>query len=196
MWETLAIEVGKKAVEKFFEGFKKKDDPNIVSIGLAVGYYYNFLDPISNEIKRDELKIYSSPEEGTFQKFVSEEVRVQIIIPTRLEVEAYQRCEDEFKSAVKGFIYLSENKRYYGINYSIAQLASKKELTIIDLARPIMSSKRYYEDIVKLDTYKKTDEKWLKIQVTEITAFKETLRRLQQRGYGGLVNKLDFRERE
>jgi hypothetical protein len=48
---------------------------------------------------------------------------------------------------------------------------------------------------VKLDTHKEADEKWLKIQVAEITAFKEALRRLQKRGYGGLVNKLDFRER-
>jgi hypothetical protein len=75
------------------------------------------------------------------------------------------------------------------------ELPSKVELTIIDLARPIMSAKYYYENIVKLDTGDDTDEKWLKTQVAEITAFKETLRGLQKRGYGVLVNKLDFRER-
>ncbi len=73
-------------------------------------------------------------------------------------------------------------------------LVALGELMIVDLARPLMSVKRYYEDIVKLDTYPETDE-WRKIQVAERTAFKETLRRLQMRGYGGLVNKLDFRER-
>jgi hypothetical protein len=58
-----------------------------------------------------------------------------------------------------------------------------------------MSAKRYYEDIVRLETHNELDEKWLKIQVAEITAFKESLRRLQRRGYGALVNRLDFRER-
>ena len=58
---------------------------------------------------------------------------------------------------------------------------------------PCMSVKRYYEDIVKLDTYPDNIE-WMKIQVAERTAFKETLQRLQLRGKGTFVNKLSFRE--
>jgi hypothetical protein len=92
-------------------------------------------------------------------------------------------------------IFLARNKRFYGINYALNEMPAKTELTIIDLARPIMSAKQYYENIVKLDTGNDADEKWLKTQVAEITAFKETLRGLQKRGYGVLVNKLDFRER-
>ena len=59
MWEEIAIKIGIKTVEKFFEGFNKQDSGSI-SIGLAVGYYYNFLDPVSGVIERDELELYSS----------------------------------------------------------------------------------------------------------------------------------------
>ncbi len=195
MWETIATAIGVKAVEKLFERFNQKEDPGLISIGLAVGYYYNFLDPVSGVIERDELEIYSSPTDASPKKFQSENVRVQIIIPSRLDVQAFQRCEEEFKATQKGFIFLNQNKRYYGVNYALTELPTKSELTIIDLARPIMSAKRYYEDILKQDTHDDTDEKWLKSQLSEITAFKEAIRRLQKRGYGALVNKLDFRER-
>jgi len=194
MWEEIAAKIGLKVVEKFFDGIGKQET-DLVSIGLAVGYYYNFLDPVSGVIDRDEFSLFTSPTGGESQKFNSENVRVQIIIPARLEVQAFDRCEAEFKALNKGFVNLSQNKRFYGINYSLTQLPSKTELTIVDLARPVMAVKRYYEDIAKLDTHDEMNEKWLKIQVAEITAFKESLRRLQKRGYGGLVNKLDFRER-
>jgi hypothetical protein len=201
MWEEIAIKIGIKAVEKFFDGLNKQDN-DVIAVGLAVGYYYNFLDPVSDAIDRDAFELFSAAQGdnktgqfssmGTFQ---SADVRVQIIIPGRLDVSSFQRCEEEFKSLQKGFLLLPKNKRYYGINYSTTSLASRTELMIVDLARPIMSAKRYYEDIVRMDTSNDLDEKWLKIQVAEITAFKESLRRLQKRGYGGLVNKLDFRER-
>lgn len=194
MWEQIATAIGLRTVEKLFEGFNQKDSGSI-SVGLAVGYYYNFLDPVSGEIDRDELELYSSPTDTSPKKYKAQDVRVQIIIPSRLDVQAFQRCEEEFKATHKGFIFLRQNKRYYGINYALTELPTKSELTIIDLARPIMSAKRYYEDILKQDTHDDSDEKWVKSQIAEITAFKEAIRRLQKRGYGALVNKLDFRER-
>ncbi|HXG47942.1 MAG TPA: STING domain-containing protein [Methylomirabilota bacterium] len=194
MWEELAIKIGLKAVERFFDG-SGRQDTDVISVGLAVGYYYNFLDPVSGVIKRDEFQLYASPAGGESRTFSSENVRVQIILPARLDVHAFQRCEEEFKALHRGAVLLKENNRYYGVNYALTELPGRTELTIVDLARPIMAAKRYYEDIAKLDTHEETNEKWLKIQVAEITAFKESLRRLQKRGYGGLVNKLDFRER-
>ena len=92
----------------------------------------------------------------------------------------------------KGLIYLARNKRFYGINYTLNEWLSKTQLTIIDLARPTSIT---MSNIVKLDTGNEFDEKWLRTQVAEITAFKETLRGLQERGDSVLVNKLDFRER-
>jgi hypothetical protein len=204
MIEQIATAIGLKTVEKLFDAvFTKKDtdaDIGAISIGLAVGYYYNFLEPVSGVIDRDEFELFdappkagTSPKEGDSRKFASEDISVNIIIPSRLDVAVYKRCEAEFDATRKGFIYLRQQKRYYGVNYTLTE--SPVKLTIVDLARPIMSAKRYYEDIRKQDTHDDLDEQWLKIQVGEITAFKEAIRRLQKRGYGGLVNKLDFRER-
>lgn len=194
MWEDLAIKLGLKAVEKFFDG-KSKEEQDVISIGLAVGYYYNFLDPISMVIDQDDLELFSTADGKDGRKFAADDVKLQIILPQRLDVHAFKRCESEFKEAARGFVFLKQNKRYYGINYALSQLGKKQELIIIDLARPLMSVKRYYEDILNIPTHDETNELWLKTQVTEITAFKEALRRLQKRGYGGLVNQLDFRER-
>ncbi|HEX2351136.1 MAG: hypothetical protein ACM30D_13210 [Hyphomicrobiales bacterium] len=52
-----------------------------------------------------------------------------------------------------------------------------------------------YEEILGYPTHEEANEKWIKAQRAEISAFEETLRRLQKRGYGALVNRLDFRER-
>ncbi len=192
--EEVAISLGLKIVQKFFDRVGNHES-DVIAIGLAVGYFYNFLDPVSALIESDQFVIFSSAEDKVGRKFEADDIQVQIIIPSRLDVATFGRCEAEFKTPFKGLIYLARNKRYYGINYELKELPGKTHLTIVDLARPIMSAKQYYENIVKLDTGSDTDEKWLKTQVAEITAFKETLRGLQKRGYGVLVNKLDFRER-
>lgn len=194
MFDQIAIAMGVKTVEKLFDRFRK-EDAGTIATGLAVGYYYNFLDPVSGEIERDELELYSSPKDPAPRRFEAKDVKVEIIIPSRLDVNAFQRCEDEFRNTEKGFIFLRQNKRYYGVNYEVRGSAATGQLIIVDLARPIMSAKRYYEDILKQDTHDDTNQKWLKNQIAEITAFKEAIRRLQKRGYGALVNKLDFRER-
>jgi hypothetical protein len=203
MWETIveaAAPLGIKAVERFFDS-RKKQDTDLISIGLAVGYYYNFLEPVSSAMNCAELELFSEVKGSVPQQFKSEgkfkldDVRVQIIVPSKLTASAFQRCQEEFNSMCKGFLFLPQNKRYYGINYSMTKLDSRSELQIVDLARPIMAAKRYYEDIVKLDTSDDLNTEWLKTQVAEIKAFKESLCRLQKRGYGALVNKLDFRDR-
>jgi hypothetical protein len=74
----------------------------------------------------------------------------------------------------------------------ITQTANVHELEIIDLSRPIFAVKQYYEQILKRNT-DINDEKWLHSQLSEISAFKESLKRLQGMGYGVLVNKLSFR---
>ncbi|KAF0094682.1 MAG: hypothetical protein E1N59_1686 [Puniceicoccaceae bacterium 5H] len=198
MWEMVATKIGLVAVERFFDRRNEdldEDNPQVVSIGLAVGYYYNFLDPVSMVLRMGIFSLYASPEDKDPRTFTADDVRLQIILPGQLNVYAFQRCEADFKKYDKGFVFLPQNHRYYGINYFTTECGGRTELTILDLARPIMSAKRYYEDIVKLDTHVGTDPKWMNIQTAEITAFKESLRRLQKRGYGdAFVNKLDFRE--
>ncbi|MEP7142066.1 MAG: STING domain-containing protein [Ferruginibacter sp.] len=193
-----AIEVGITVVKRFFQPAAKKDQ-DLVSIGLAVGYFYNFLDQVSSAIQDDELSLYQPSEnnalvalESSKITYEGENVNMQVIIPKRLDVEAFKVCEDEFKQYSKGFIYLKRNKRFYGINYFTAQVGKNQRLTIVDLARPVMAVKRYYEEILGIKTY--ADNKWLTTQLSEISAFKESLRNLQKLGYGVLVNKLSFND--
>ena len=40
----------------------------------------------------------------------------------------------------------------------------------MDLARPLMSVKRFYEEILGYPTYDEANEKWLKAQRSEIAA--------------------------
>lgn len=188
------ISLGIKAVKTLFD-LAKKQDKDLISIGLAVGYFYNFLDPVSSVIRNDELELRSDQFSSGSKLFNAESVKVQILIPSRLDIHAFQSCEAEFKDYDKGEIYLKQNKRFYGVNYSVQTMAKKETLIITDVARPLMAVKRYYEEILKIDTHDKVKSKWLKTQASEIEAFKETLRLLQERGYGVLPNKIDFQER-
>lgn len=195
-----AIEVGVKVVKRFFLPAEKKEQ-DLVSVGLAVGYFYNFLDPVSSVIQDEDFSLYQPEEshapvsmESPRTSFESDNINMQVIIPKRLDVEAFKSCEDEFKPYSKGFIYLKKQKRFYGINYYVAQLGKTQRLTIVDLARPAMAIKRYYEEILGMKTYIDGDVKWFKTQVAELAAFKESLKNLQKLGYGVMVNKLSFCE--
>jgi hypothetical protein len=188
-----AAKLGLEAVKKFFEG--KKDDKDLISVGLAVGYFYNFLDLISDVIRRDEVTLRDKPDDKDGRHFDADTVELQVILPARLDVAAYDRCERDFKATKKSLIFLPQQNRWYGINYNLVERGDKPGIVIMDLARPLMAVKRFYEEILAYPTHDEANEKWIKAQRSEIAAFKETLLRLQKRGYGALVNRLDFRER-
>jgi hypothetical protein len=188
-----ATKLGIEAVKKFFEG--KKDEKDLISIGLAVGYFYNFLNVISGVIRRNQLTLYEKTGDKDGRHFARETVGVQVILPARLHVAAYERCEDEFRQTKKSFLLLEEEQgRMYGINYNLVQRGDKPGIIIVDLARPLMSVKRFYEEILHYPTHDDADAKWIKAQKSEIIAFKETLVQLQKRGCGALVNRLAFIE--
>jgi hypothetical protein len=98
--EQLLVEteakLGLEAVKKFFEG--KKDDKDLISVGLAVGYFYNFLDLISDVIRRDEVTLREKPDDKDGRHFDADTVELQVILPARLDVAAYDRCERDFKA--------------------------------------------------------------------------------------------------
>ncbi|HLP09208.1 MAG TPA: STING domain-containing protein [Opitutaceae bacterium] len=193
MLEDAAISLALRAVERFFES-TGREDAAPVSIGLAVGYHYNFLAPVAETLEGGSFVLYETAEGGQGRPFPEVSVRVQLILPNRLDVECFTSCEIEFQSLRRGWGYLPRNKRFYGFNYALTETGGGAELTIVDLARPIMAVKRYYEEVVRMDTAADTG-RWSRIQRTEIAAFKETLRQLQRRGGGILSNRLDFRER-
>jgi hypothetical protein len=194
----VAKELGISVVKRFFQP-KDKKEQDLVSIGLAVGYFYNFLDPLNNVLANNVFNLYEPTDnketslENPKTSYSIDDVNVEVIIPKRLDVEAKAACENEFKKFDKGYFYLPQNNRFYGINYFTAKVGNTQRLTIVDFARPALAAKRYYEEILGIRPYK-NDEKWFKTQISELTAFKESLMNLQQLGYGVLVNKLSFRE--
>ena len=194
---NIATEVGINAVKRFFQP-KEKKDHDLVSVGLAVGYFYNFLDPVNTVLINNVFELFDSKNQKpspNSQKtsFKMEDVNVEVIIPKRLDVEAKAACENEFKKYDKGSFYLPQNNRFYGINYFTSTVANTQRLTIVDFARPALAAKRYYEEILGIRTFN-NDASWLTTQIAELTAFKESLINLQKLGYGVLVNKLHFRE--
>jgi len=191
-WEEIAVNLGVAAAKKFFESIAKKKD-DFISISLSVGYFYNFLDPVSDKISSGDFKIYKNIDDKDPLSFDTDNIKMNVIVPGKLDAHTYNACEAEFKKYSKGMIFLNRNNRWYGINYGITQTAVGSELLIVDLARPLLVVKHYYEQVLKRDTGK-GDAKWLSSQLAEISAFKESLRRLQELGYGVLVDKLDFRE--
>jgi hypothetical protein len=196
-WEdtaiTSAITLGVEVVKKFFDS--KKDDRDLISVGLAVGYFYNFLDVFYENIEHTSaIELFDKPGDKDGNKYDTETIEVQVILPKRLDVDTYDRCVKDFNATKKGSIFLHKQKRFYGINYIIVQRGDKTGLIVLDLARPLMAVKPFYEDILKYETNNMTDIKWLKAQSSEISAFKETLERLRARRYGTLPGRLHFRE--
>jgi hypothetical protein len=179
-----------------------QDDLQVISPGLAVGYYYNFLDVVSAVLEDGTFNIENEAgsTSSAGDKLPSSRtvdpanVRIEVIVPARLDGAAFQRCSDEFDQSIKGTVYLRRQKRKYGINYQVTSGDKTERITIIDFARPVMALKRYYEQIVKLGT-DNNDDSWQKVQRAEIEAFRKTLLMLQSSGYGALVNKLDIIER-
>lgn len=202
MWDTVGSELTIKAVEgavKAFFDWRKKRDGHLVSISLAVGYYYNFIDPLFTAFDGDKARLYSTVRDSDPPQFRSKgeislaDVRMQIIIPTRLDDVLFRRCEDDFGACRKGFFYSPPLKRYLGVNYLTRKAGGRRELTIVDLARTLMAVKRYYEDFGKFDIRRQAD-RWQKIQTAEIAAFRESLRHLLRHGFSRWDGKLDFKE--
>jgi hypothetical protein len=86
VWEETAINLGVIAVQKFFESIGKKKDEDFISIGLSVGYFYNFLDPVSDKINSGDFKIYKSTDDKEPILFNPEDIKLTVIIQEKLDV--------------------------------------------------------------------------------------------------------------
>ncbi|REJ81331.1 MAG: hypothetical protein DWQ44_09765 [Bacteroidetes bacterium] len=192
---TAGIAIASKVIDKYFNNNNRKpnSEEDLLAVGLAYGYFYNFLEPLSTVLRANgELKLVDKENEPNPHIFSQSNLRIQIIIPKRLDGNAFDACNAEFgKAEFKRNYYSNENKRMYGLNYNVSNKGST--INIIDLARPIMAAKHFYENILKYQTGM-FDEKWLKIQQAEKIAFIETIKKSQERGYGTLLNQISFVE--
>ena len=191
----------KKSVELFFNWWSNREHP-CVSTGLAVGYYYNFLRPLGSVLERGEFTLYaavpgSSPLRFRSQgKFKLAGVRLQILLPSRLDEDSLKHSEDHFDTFRKGFFYSPENRRHHGVNYSVRKLAAGNELTLVDFARPLACVEWFYQHTEtknrkRLDTGEQL-EKWQKIQAVELAAFEKSIETFLRETSSVLKGKIDF----
>ena len=198
----MVINIAGSILDRFIKPPKKRQFPelisdDLVSIGLATGYFFNFLDMTAKTIQyTGGLDIYSSTADnkpdlkGQSKRFLKDNIKVEIIMPKRLHGDNFAACEKEFAQYKKGFFYSEANRRYYGINYAIMETNKYSILRIIDYARPVIAAKPFYEQILMIST--ENDEKWERTQIAEIEVFKKTLYILLNRTYVTLQNKLSY----
>jgi hypothetical protein len=196
------INIAGSILDRFIKPPKKRQYPelirdDLVSIGLATGYFFNFLDMTAKTIQYSGgLDIYSSTVDNKpdlnnqSTRFLKDNIKVEIIMPKRLHSDNFAACEKEFTQYKRGFFYSEANGRYYGINYAIMETNKDSVLRIIDYARPVIAAKPFYEQILMVAT--EAADKWEQTQVAEIAAFKKTLDILLNRSYGTLPNKLNY----
>jgi hypothetical protein len=192
LWYTdVAGRVAETVVNKLFNWSSDKKDqpPPLLAPGLAVGYYDNFLSPLSEAIYADTLRMKEAS--GSEIEVPERNTKIEIIIPQVLSPECFASCRARFEKAKKGTVYLPARKRWFGVNYVLVTDDSAVSLNIVDLARPVMASRMYYKDIAKIDVIRENPE-WNRIQFEEIAAFRKTLERLLQIGSEALANRITY----
>ena len=89
MFENIVEATCLMTIKKFFDG-KGKTETDLISIGLAVGYYYNFLEPLSAEIERDDFTVSQTRGDGAGSVFMAEDVQVRIPMNSDTHSDPYQ----------------------------------------------------------------------------------------------------------
>lgn len=175
-------------VPKFVKNFFSKDKkPEVISPALAVGYFNNFIIPISDEINNNKT-ITLKKEDSSNEVVESDKIKIKLVIPSSLDIKSFKACKDEIKNKSIGRIFSSNKNRDIGINYLLSET---KELLIVDYATTVTAIKFYYEEVLKFDIIKNTDQ-WNKIQSNEILAFEDSIKTMLTRGAGVLTDKIEF----
>ena len=140
---------------RFIKPAEKRQYPelindNLVSIGLATGYFFNFLDMTAKTMQyTGGLDIYPSTADGKPDRtkpavrYLKDNIKVEIIIPKRLDANNFAACEKEFAQYKIGYFYSEANSRPYGIRYATMETNKDTILRIVDYARPVAASNRF-----------------------------------------------------
>jgi len=182
----------------------KKKVEHMASTGVAIGYYFNFIEmiyKIIDESKTIKLEIPEGNNETTkIQEFDSDKVRMEIILPRSLDGSSFVAAAAIRDSYKKGDIVRVGNKRNFGINYSIQD---NDTLLAIDMPGPLSAVEKYlktlpdFSDTIDPETGKyiiKSDsEAYRKRQIEEIENFIRTIKKLiEDNRYA--INKVNFRQ--
>lgn len=164
----------------------KLDEVTTITQGLAVGYFYNFLQDI-NAILENDIKVLF--EDQTQKTFSRDQVEIQLVIPKRLNAASIRHARDSIKGERQADIM--RPGRNFKINYALENDGAK--LIIKDLIRASFSIKEYMEQYLKLDP---DTEEWRSLETQPLNKFRQTIELLCNKSQGVAINQVSWREIE
>lgn len=186
----LLIKKSFKKVTEFLSPKNFSRKAGQVSAGLAIGYYFNFIKPIADELERGQITLKIGSEEKK-KSFKADNVKIKIILPLMLDGSVFERCRKELENSSKATLDLKSQSRPYPVFFDIIKKTKKEELVIVDYARPAAVVKFYYEEVLKINT-SADNKKWFNAQEKEIETFKKIIHEMIGKGYNSLANKVEF----
>ncbi|MBE9058136.1 STING domain-containing protein [Sphaerospermopsis sp. LEGE 08334] len=164
----------------------KLDEVTTITQGLAVGYFYNFLQDI-NAILENDIKVLF--EDQTQKTFSRDQVEIQLVIPKRLNAASIRHARDSIK--VERQADIMRPGRNFKINYALENDGAK--LIIKDLIKPSFTIKEYMEQYLKLDP---DTEEWRSLETQPLDKFCETINFLCNKSQGVAINQISWRKIE
>jgi hypothetical protein len=179
---------------------RRLQDAPTVARGLAVGYFHNFLRPVSELLNQATLDVKFDPQEkrvkssaGGACKFASKQVEIVLIVPKRLSAATINHATDEARLSQQAEILRPGANRGFTVNYDLFERGGQTILVIRDLVRPYFAIKYYAEDYLKMD---QDSESWRKLEVESLAEFRQTIERLRTKAEGVGINQISWKEIE
>ena len=175
---------------------RRLQDAPTVARGLAVGYFHNFLRPISQLLGNAALEVKFDSKEQRIKspaQFSSKQVELVLIVPKRLSAAAINHATDEAKLSQQAEILRPGSNRGFTVNYDLLERGGQKILVIRDVVKPYFAIKYYAEDYLKMD---QDSERWRELEVEALAEFRQTIERLRTQGNGVGINQISWKEIE
>ena len=179
---------------------RRLQDAPTVARGLAVGYFHNFLRPVSELLNQATLEVKFDPNEkrikspaGAACKFASKQVEIVLIVPKRLSAATLNHATDEARLSQQAEIVRPGANRGFTVNYDLLERGGQMILVIRDLVRPYFAIKYYAEDYLKMD---QDSESWRNLEVESLAEFRQTIERLRTKAEGVGINQISWKEIE
>lgn len=165
----------------------KLDEVTTITQGLAVGYFYNFLQVINAMLEHNIIKVRF--EDQTQKTFSRDQVDILLVIPKRLNAASINHAKDSIRGERQADII--RPGRDFKINYALQNDGAK--LIIKDLVRPCFTIKEYMEQYLKLDP---DTEEWRSLETQPLNKFRQTIEGLCNKSQGVAINQVSWREIE
>jgi hypothetical protein len=123
-----------------------------VSTGVAIGYYYNFIKPIFEKLTvNDEIEISIDSEKPgdpeIKRTFKTDNVEIQIILPSELTKAGIEEMRDHAKRFLKGNVLRKNGLRDFAIKFFTDD--KNDRLIIVDVANPLNGVGQYLANLAE-----------------------------------------------